>query len=72
MADRNLVIILWICAAVLILFFGMSMSMDGTFMGGMNMGWMMAIPLLVLGVAIYFAYRYGRMAERIDQQKPKP
>ena len=71
MAEPNLPLILWICAAVVLLLFGLSMTGDGTFMGGFAMGWMMAVPLLVLGVAGYFAYKYGRMAERVEQ-KPKP
>jgi heme/copper-type cytochrome/quinol oxidase subunit 2 len=71
MADNRLAFILWGCAAVLLLLFAFSMMGDGTWMGGIAMGWMMAVPLVVLGIAVYFAYKYGRMAERVEQQ-PKP
>lgn len=72
MENRNLGFILWACAGVLLLLLGLSMAANGTWMGGLGMGWMMAVPLLVLGLAIFFAYRYGRMSERVDQlEHPK-
>ena len=72
MENRNLALILWACAGVLLLLFGLSMAGNGTWMGGIGMGWMMAVPVLVLGLAIYFAYRYGRMSEQVDQLKGQP
>lgn len=72
MDDRNVAFIIWACAGVLLLLFGLSMMGNGTGMGGIGMGWMMAAPVLVLGLAIFFAYRYGRMSERVDRlEHPK-
>ncbi|HJQ93371.1 MAG TPA: hypothetical protein VJ874_03685 [Candidatus Thermoplasmatota archaeon] len=66
MVDRRAAFILWSCAAVLLLLFGLSMRGDGTWMGGIGMGWMMAVPLIIVAVAIYFAYRYGRMEQQVE------
>lgn len=41
-----------------------------------GMGWMMALcMLIVIGVVVaiaYFAYKYGRMAQRLADQDNKP
>lgn len=64
--------VLWVCAAVALLAFGLSMGGNGTWMGGIGMGWMMAVPVLAVVVAVVFAYRYGRMSERVDQRDERP
>ena len=70
MAERNNGLVwVWVAAAVLVLLFSMSMTGNGTWMGGWAMGWMMVVPLLLLGLAINFAYRYGRMAEKVDAKE---
>ena len=64
--------VLWACAAVGLLAFGLSLTGNGTWMGGIGMGWMMAVPLVAVVVALTFAYRYGRMSERVDRLDPPP
>lgn len=66
-------VLAWAIAAALVLLLVGSFSMNGTWMGGMGMGWMMGGGILLLGLAIYFAYRFGRMEEKVDNlQRPKP
>lgn len=42
------------------------MTMDATMMA-----WMMAACVLLVAALLYFAYRYGRMAEQLAGQQPK-
>lgn len=74
MADaKTASIVAWVAAGLLVLLLGMSLMGDGTWMDGMAMGGMMVWPLLLLALAVYFAYKYGRMAEKVqDKDPPKP
>jgi hypothetical protein len=56
----------WVCAALLVLLLLLSVMGDGTWMGGLGMGWMMAVPVVLLGALVYFAYRYGRMEKAVE------
>lgn len=67
MASRNAMVLFWVCVGVLVLLFGTSMSGTGTWMGGIGMGWMMGIPVLLLAGAVWFAYSYGRMSQKVDE-----
>jgi heme/copper-type cytochrome/quinol oxidase subunit 2 len=40
-----------------------------------SMAWMVLCMLIVIGIVaviVYFAYRYGRMAQRLDDRDTKP
>lgn len=66
-------VLAWAVAAVLVVLFLMSFTMDGTWMGGMGMGWMMGGGVLLLALALYVAYRFGRMEQKVeDLDKKKP
>lgn len=66
-------VLAWVVAAVLVILLFMSFSMRGTWVGGMGMGWMMGFGVILLGLAIYIAYRFGRLEEKVDTlQRPKP
>lgn len=56
----------WAVAAVLVVFLALSFSMGGTFMGGMAMGWMMGGGVLLLVLALYVAYRFGRLEQKVE------
>ncbi|MFA5943103.1 MAG: hypothetical protein WC876_01415 [Candidatus Thermoplasmatota archaeon] len=60
-------IIAWVAAGLLVAVLAMSFTGNGTWMGGIGMGWMMAVPLLLLALAIWAAYRYGRMEAKVEQ-----
>ena len=65
----------WVCTALLAILLALSATGDGTWMGGIGMGWMMAVPVLLLLGALYFAYRYGRLekaVEQLEQSERKP
>lgn len=62
-------VLAWVLAGILVLGFALSMSMDGTWMGGMGMGWMMGFGLLLLVGAVYVAYRFGRLEQKVDDRK---
>lgn len=62
----------WVIAAALVLLLVTSFSMGGTFMGGFGMGWMMGGGVLLLVLAIYVAYRFGRLEQKVeDSGKPR-
>ena len=60
-------IIVWVAAAVLVLLVVLSFTGDGTWMGGMGMGWMMGGGVLLLLAAFWAAYRYGRMEAKVER-----
>ena len=64
--------VVWIFTALLVILFVLSVMGDGTWMSGIAMGWMMAVPALLFAGALYFAYRYGRMLERAEHAEPQP
>ena len=65
-------IVAWAIAALLVVLLLVSFSSDGTWMGGMGMGWMMGGGIVLLGLALYVAYRFGRLEQKVeDIGKPR-
>ena len=73
MADaRTGQVVAWTAAGLLLLLLVFSLTGYGTWMGGVGMGGMMFVPLLLLAVVVYVAYRFGRLEGRLDEQGKRP
>lgn len=61
----------WLVAALFVVLLVMSFSMNGTWMGGMGMAWMMGGGVILLALAVYFAYPFGRMEQKLEDLEAK-
>ena len=64
-------VVAWAIAALLIIVLVMSFTMNGTWMGGMGMGGMMGGGVVLIALAIYVAYRFGRLEQKVEDQEER-
>lgn len=60
-------VLAWAAAGLLVVLLFLSFTGNGTFMGGVGMGGVMAVPVLLVLAAVFLAYRYGRLDEKAQQ-----
>lgn len=62
---------MWVIAGVLVLLLALSFTGNGTMFGGMSMGGMMFGGVFLLALALYVAYRFGRLEQQVEEARKK-
>ena len=64
-------VLAWVLTSILVALFISSLSMNGTWMGGVGMGSMMIAGAVLLALAVFVAYRFGRLERKVEDLGPK-
>lgn len=59
-------VLAWVVASILVVLFVSSLSMNGTWMGGIGMGSMMSVGVALLAITVLAAYGFGRMERKVE------